>query len=66
MGKMMKIKTFKHECIEKRIYEKRLMRIGKGILSMNYYQRVWWALTGQSKYMLNKYWDLKERRNDPR
>lgn len=45
--------------LEEQIYNERCRKIGWAILHMNYFERIWWALTGQHEYMTYKYWEEK-------
>lgn len=57
MSKDRAYKTLKGKSLEDAVRRKRMAMIGEAIMKMNYWQRVWWALTGQSKYMLYSYWE---------
>lgn len=43
--------------IESKLRHEKYERIGKAVLTMNYWQRLWWALTGRCKYMKRTFWD---------
>lgn len=45
--------------LEEQIRQKRHMLIGKAIMKMNRWQRIWWAITGHHEYMTYKYWEGK-------
>lgn len=43
--------------LEEEIRNERYWRIGWAIMNMNYWQRLWWALTGRGEYMKTKFWE---------
>jgi hypothetical protein len=43
--------------IEESLRQQRYHRIGWAIMHMNYWQRLWWALTGCGQYMQTSYWE---------
>lgn len=45
------------ESLEDQVLQRRQILIGKAIIKMNYWQRLWWAFTGYHKYMTYKYWE---------
>ena len=45
------------ESLEGKCLRKRHEIIGKAIMKMNYWQRLWFALTGNHKYMRFDYWE---------
>jgi len=44
------------DMLEGRALNRRYWHIGWAIMHMNYWQRLWWALTGQGKYMRWEFW----------
>ena len=51
---------FTSPIIEENIRNKRLWRMGYVVKNMNYFQRLWWTITGKSKFMTYDYWENKK------
>lgn len=51
---------FNSPIIEKNISDLKNWRIGWAIRKMNYWQRLWFGLTGQSKYVTWDFWERKD------
>lgn len=43
--------------LEDEIRKERYEIIGKAIVLMNRWERIWWAITGHSRYMKRAYWE---------